>query len=236
VETEFASPLDVCVEAPDDFAAREALTFRAARADDAAAAAPLVFASGEREFRFFLGVSSDECVAFLRHAFALSAGRFSWRRHRVAVDAGGKVVGVLAAHDARDILPDDPHVAWTLLRYFGVRHTIPALLRGLVLEQELPKPKRSQTHVAHCAVAPATRGQGVFSALFDEALRAGMRGFADEREIVLDVLMSNTRAAALYRRLGFVDVPRRRPRSHRLPAELESIRMMRDSRAARREA
>lgn len=231
--TELADPLDSLVEVP---AASRALTFRAARAEDAAAAAPLVFASGEREFRFFLGVSSDECIAFLRYAFALSAGRFSWRRHRVALDVNGKVAGVLAAHDGRDILPDDPHIAWTLLRHFGLRRTVPMLLRGLVLEQELPKPKRGQTLVAHCAVAPATRGKGVFSVLFGNAQQTGMRGFASEegeREIVLDVLVSNTRAAALYRRLGFVDVPRRRPRSRRLPAELESIRMRLDPRSAR---
>ncbi|MFC5430243.1 N-acetyltransferase [Paraburkholderia denitrificans] len=204
------------------------MTFRAARAEDAAAAAPLVFASGEREFRFFLGVSADECVAFLRDAFALSAGRFSWQRHRVALDASGTVIGVIAAHDGRDMCADDAHIAWTLLRYFGSRRTVPMLLRGLVLEQELPKPKRSQTRVAHCAVAAAMRGTGVFCELFGDARRAGMRGLAgesDEREIVLDVLVSNTRAAALYRRLGFVEVARRRLRSRRLPVDLESIRM-----------
>jgi ribosomal protein S18 acetylase RimI-like enzyme len=36
---------------------------------------------------------------------------------------------------------------------------------------------------------------------------------------------SNTRAQALYECLGFVALPRRRPRSRRLPAELESVRM-----------
>ncbi|WP_322013613.1 N-acetyltransferase [Paraburkholderia sp. J12] len=229
------------MEAPLGAGAREALTFRPARADDAAAAAPLVFASGEREFGFFLGVAPQACIAFLQYAFALSAGRFSWRRHRVVVNAVGQVVGVLAAHDGRDILPDDPHIAWTLMRYFGVWRTVPMLLRGLVLEQELPKPKRSQTLVAHCAVAAATRGQGVFSALFGDAQQAAMRGFSTggsqeqgSREILLDVLVSNTRAAALYRRLGFVDVPRRRPPSRRLPAELESIRMRFDPSKTRR--
>jgi ribosomal protein S18 acetylase RimI-like enzyme len=226
---------DTLVDAAGVLPALPGLTFRAACAGDASEAAPLVFASGEREFRFFLGVSSEACVAFLRDAFALSAGRFSWRRHRVALDASGKVVGVLAAHDGRDILPDDLHIAWTLLRHFGLLRTVPMLLRGLVLEQELPKPARSQTLVAHCAVAADARGKGVFSELFGDARRTGMGGLAGkdgEREIVLDVLVSNTRAAALYRRLGFVDVERRRARSRRLPAELESIRMRLDRRLA----
>ncbi|MFM0340103.1 GNAT family N-acetyltransferase [Paraburkholderia fungorum] len=205
------------------------LTIRPARASDAVACAPLVFASGEHEFEFFLGVPAAQCIAFLEHAFALSGGRFSWRRHEVAVDARGEVVAVLAAHDGRRLLVDDPHIAWTLLCYFGIARTVPMLLRGLTLETELPKPKRTQTLIAHCATREDARGTGFFSALFDHALRgdvARQRGLeTHEREIVLDVLVSNTRAAALYRRLGFVDLPRRKPRSLRLPAELESVRM-----------
>ncbi|WP_442793661.1 GNAT family N-acetyltransferase [Paraburkholderia sp. ZP32-5] len=209
------------------------LSFRPARASDAAACAPLVFASGEHEFEFFLGVPARECTAFLEHAFALSGGRFSWRRHEVAVDAHGRIVAVLAAHDGRRILSDDPHIVWTLLRYFGPLRTVPMLLRGLVLETELPKPKRAQTLIAHCATLDEARGTGVFSALFEHAIRgenAQQRGLkTGDREIVLDVLVSNPRAAALYRRLGFVDLPRRKPRAWRLPADLESVRMRFDA-------
>jgi GNAT superfamily N-acetyltransferase len=213
------------------------LSFRPALASDAAACAPLVFASGEHEFEFFLCAPAAQCITFLEHAFALSSGRFSWRRHEVAVDARGEVVAMLAAHDGRRLLADDPHIAWTLLCYFGIARTVPMLLRGLVLEAELPKPKRPQTLIAHCVTREDARGTGVFSALFAHALRgdvAHQRGLeTHEREIVLDVLVNNTRAAALYRRLGFVDLPRRRPRSPRLPAELESVRMRYDPRVKR---
>ncbi|WP_420814715.1 GNAT family N-acetyltransferase [Paraburkholderia susongensis] len=209
------------------------LSFRPARASDATACAPLVFASGEHEFEFFIGVPAHQCIAFLEHAFALSGGRFSWRRHEVAVDARGRIVAVLAAHDGRRILSDDPHVVWTLLRYFGPLRAVPMLLRGLVLETELPKPKRAQTLVAHCATLAEARGTGVFSALFKHAIRsevAHQHGLETaDREIVLDVLVSNSRAAALYHRLGFVDLPRRKPRSPRLPTELESVRMRFDA-------
>lgn len=205
------------------------LSFRAARASDAAACAPLVFASGEHEFEYFLGVPAGQCVAFLAHAFALSGGRFSWRRHDVAVDARGKIVAVMAAHDGRRIMADDPHIVWSLLRYFGPLRTVPMLIRGLILETELPKPKRMQTLVAHCATRADMRGTGVFTTLFEHAQRgstAAEPGLdAGERDIVLDVLVSNPRAAALYRRLGFVALPRRRPRSRFLPAHLESVRM-----------
>lgn len=206
-----------------------ALTFRPARASDAAVCAPLVFASGEREFEFFLGAPAGQCIAFLEYAFACSSGRFSWRRHEVAVNEAGAVVAVLAAHDGRRIAFDDPHIVWALLRRFGVLRTVPMLLRGLVLETELPKPKRVQTLVAHCATHAEARGTGVFTALFEYALSstyASERGLEPGgREIVLDVLVHNSRAAALYRRLGFVALPRRRPRSRYLPAQLESVRM-----------
>ncbi|WP_322042813.1 GNAT family N-acetyltransferase [Paraburkholderia sp. J67] len=206
--------------------AAHTLTFRPARASDALICAPLVFESGAHEFEFFLGVSPERCITFLAFAFGLDGGRFSWRRHEVAVDANGEIVAVLAAHDGRRILADDPHVVFTLLRHFGLLRTVPMLLRGLVLETELPKPKRAQTLIAHCATREESRGTGAFSALFEHALGSVERGLdTPAREIVLDVLVSNTRAAALYRRLGFVELPRRKPRAKRLPAELESIRM-----------
>ncbi|MBI0326210.1 GNAT family N-acetyltransferase [Burkholderia plantarii] len=202
-------------------------TFRAARPDDAQACAPLILASGMREFGFFLGVPDEAMVGFLAGAFASRHGRFSWRRHRVAVAPDGSVAGVLAAHDGRVIALDDPHVAWLLLRRFGLRHTVASLLRGLVLEGELPAPKRSQTHVAHCAIDARWRGTGVFTALFEDACRHGAIAAAVEegREVVLDVLLSNTRAAALYRRLGFVELARAKPPAAKLPRELVSMRM-----------
>ncbi|KAF1064282.1 MULTISPECIES: GNAT family N-acetyltransferase [Burkholderia] len=200
-------------------------TFRAARPEDAAACAPLVLASGVREFGFFLGAAPEAMTAFLATAFASSHGRFSWRRHRVALAPDGRIAGVLAAHDGRLTSLDDPHVAWMLLRVFGARRTVAALLRGLVLEGELPAPKRAQTHVAHCAIDERWRGTGVFTALFEDARRAGALADGEGREVVLDVLLSNPRAAALYRRLGFVEQPRAKPVSRKLPAELESIRM-----------
>lgn len=199
--------------------------FRPARAADAAACAPLVFESGVREFGFFLGEAPDVCIAFLRAAFASRHGRFSWRRHRVATSADGAVLAVMAAHDGRAIAFDDPHVAWLLMRYFGPVRAVRMLLRGLVLESELPAPKRNQTLIAHCATDERVRGTGVFSALFADACGARMFDMVTGREVVLDVLLDNGRARGLYERLGFVEMARGRARSKRLPAALGSLRM-----------
>jgi len=203
-----------------------ALHFRAARAEDAQDCAPLIFASGAREFGFFLGVPADSCIEFLAFAFASGFGRFSYRRHRVAVTDNGCIAAVLAVHDGRATGLDDPHLALMLLLFYGLRRTVRMLLRGLVLESELPAPEASQTLIAHCATHESLRGTGVFTALFVDALRAGAMNGVGGQQVVLDVLVSNTRAYALYRRLGFVESPRRAALSPRLPLELESLRML----------
>ncbi|KVQ58864.1 acetyltransferase [Burkholderia territorii] len=199
--------------------------FRAACADDAAACAPLVFASGVGEFGFFLGESDARCIAFLQQAFRSRHGRFSWRRHRVAVGADGTVHAVMAIHDGRRTMFDDVHIVWALARFFGVRRTTGQLLRGLVLETEIPAPKRAQILIAHCATDERRRGTGIFTALLRDALATGALPDDDSRDIVLDVLTRNERARALYERLGFTALPRSRKRSRQLPAELDSVRM-----------
>ncbi|MGU7771060.1 GNAT family N-acetyltransferase [Burkholderia sp. MR1-5-21] len=205
--------------------------FRAAGPDDAAACAPLVFASGVGEFGYFLGEPETRCIAFLTDAFRSRHGRFSWRRHRVGVAEDGTVLAVMAVQDGSRTMLDDVHVVWALLRYFGVRGTLGRLLRGLVLETELPAPKRAQILVAHCATAGGHRGRGIFSALLDDAMRVGLLPSDGSRDVVLDVLVSNGRAKALYERLGFVALVRSRNPSRRLPAGLESIRMRLERRA-----
>ncbi|KWO41055.1 acetyltransferase [Burkholderia sp. MSMB1459WGS] len=205
--------------------AGEPARFRAADADDAAACAPLVFASGVAEFGFFLGESDARCIAFLQQAFRSRHGRFSWRRHRVAVADDGTVLAVMAIHDGQRTTFDDVHVVWALMRFFGLRRTIGQLLRGLVLETEIPAPKRSQIMIAHCATDERQRGTGIFSALFRDALDTGALPADGSRDVVLDVLTRNVRARALYERLGFVALPRLRARSRRLPGELDSTRM-----------
>ena len=213
--------------------AGEPVRFRAASANDAAACAPLVFASGVAEFGFFLGESDARCIAFLQQAFRSRHGRFSWRRHRVAVGDDGAVLAVMAIHDGQRTTFDDVHVVWALARFFGVRRTVGQLLRGLVLETELPAPKRSQILVAHCATDERQRGTGVFSTLFRDALDTGALPVDGSRDVVLDVLTRNARARALYERLGFVVLPRQRARSRRLPGELDSIRMRLERRGQR---
>jgi ribosomal protein S18 acetylase RimI-like enzyme len=199
---------------------------RPARADDAFQAAPLVFASGTLEFGFLFGVPEAQCIAFLQAAFASTHGRFSWRRHWVSAGEGDVVVGVLAAHGSRSTLSDNLWFAWMSLRFFGLRRTVGVLRRGLILESELPPPRRDETLLAHCATRADVRSRGIFSALLNAAqTRTTQPPIPQTNRLVLDVLVTNDAAARLYRRLGFVAIERKRPRARSLPAELESVRM-----------
>jgi ribosomal protein S18 acetylase RimI-like enzyme len=202
-----------------------ALLERPARATDALQAAPLVFASGRLEFGFLFGVPEEQCIAFLRAAFASTHGQFSWRRHWVSA-AEADVVGVLAAHGSRSTLSDNLWFAWMTLRFFGLRQTVGVLRRGLILESELPPPSRGETLLAHCATRADVRNRGIFSALLNAAKSSATQPSIRQNDsLVLDVLLTNDSAARLYRRLGFVSLARKRPRARTLPAELESVRM-----------
>lgn len=57
------------------------------------------------------------------------------------------------------------------------------------------------------AVAPASQGRGLGSALLDAALRSAAEAEVDE--MLLEVRHDNSVAMALYRRLGFTEIARR---------------------------
>lgn len=199
------------------------LAFRRAAADDADALAPLVLASGSQEFDWFLGVPPAECETFLRRAIAAPTGRFSWKRHLVAT-LDGQPVATLAIHDGCKNWLDDLYAIRDFLQHFGPLRTPSVIRRGLILETEIPSPTRRQTLMAHCATRPDLRGRGIFRALFSHAITQQLLPSVARQMLVLDVLDTNHRAAALYRELGFEPVERGR-RSTSLPAHLAATRM-----------
>lgn len=201
-----------------------ALAFRRARASDAEALAPLVLASGSQEFAWLLGAPPDACEAFLRHAIAAPHGRFSWNRHLVAT-LDGRPVAALAIQDGRNNWLDDFHAVKAFLAHFGLRRVPGIIHRGLILEREIPAPTRRQTLLAHCATHPGLRGRGIFRALFAHAMTCRLLPAGAGQKLVLDVLDTNRRAAALYQALGFEPMNEGRRRSAGLPAHLASTRM-----------
>ena len=130
--------------------------------------------------RFAAGVS----VALRALLVAPASCRSRRRRHRARRDGDPR---------RQQTMFDDVHRVGTGA-LFGVCRTIGQLLRGLILETEIPAPKRSQILVAHCATDERKRGTGVFSALFRDALDTGALPADGSRDVVLDVLTRNVRA------------------------------------------
>jgi hypothetical protein len=144
----------------------------------------------------------ETSVAFQGLALDVGAGRFSWRRHRVALGEPGDVVGALALHEGRHFAFDILHLALMLVCLFVLRPTIGMLLRSIVIESELPVPKCTQRLAVHCATRGDVLSAVVSSALFQDTPQTSDRASAEEREIVLDVLLSNVHSPAHNRRLG----------------------------------
>lgn len=201
-----------------------ALMFRRANANDAAVLAPLVLASGSEEFAWLLNAPPDACEDFLRHAIAAPHGRFSWTRHLIAT-LDDQPVAALAIQDGRHNWLDDFYAVRDFLKHFGLRRVPGIIRRGLILENEIPAPTRRQTLIAHCATHPDLRGRGIFRSLFAHAMTRQLLPARAGQMLVLDVLNTNRRAAALYRELGFESITDGRRCSSWLPAHLAATRM-----------
>lgn len=175
--------------------------FRPAAPEDAAAAAPLIYSSGPVAFDYvFTTRDGGDAQAFLAYAFTDGAGEFGWRNHWVGV-AEGQIVAVGAGYGARTHKAFTLAAARQIVSHYGMRRGLGVMLRGLRVESVIQPPSGDMHYLAHLAVLPELRGQGVGRALIDQLL--ALARDAGRRRIVLDVAVSNPRAEALYRRAGF---------------------------------
>lgn len=178
-----------------------AVRFRAATAQDAAAAVPLIHSSGPAAFDYVFAVPGRSTAqAFLRRAFADGAGEFGWRNHIVG-ELEGVVVAAGAGFGGETALAFTRAAARQILVHYGLRHAPGVIARGLKVERVIPPPSRGMHYLAHLGVSPILRGQGIGKALIDELIRRGVQ--AGRNRMVLDVAVSNPRAQALYARQGF---------------------------------
>lgn len=186
----------------------QAVRFRAATAQDAAAAVPLIHSSGPAAFDYVFALPGHgDARAFLHRAFVDGAGEFGWRNHLVG-ELEGVVVAVGAGYGGETSLAFTLAAARQILAHYGLRHAPGVIARGLGVERVIPPPGRGMHYLAHLGVSPALRGQGIGRALIDELVRRGVQ--AGRRRMVLDVATSNPRAQVLYERQGFVVTGERR--------------------------
>ena len=182
--------------------------FRAATAQDAAAAVPLIYSSGPAAFDYVFALPGHGGAQdFLRRAFVDGAGEFGWRNHVVG-ELEGVVVAAGVGYGGETALAFMLAAARQILAHYGLRHAAGVIARGLRVERVIPPPARGMHYLAHLGVSPALRGQGIGRALIEELVRRGMQ--AGRRHMVLDVAASNPRSQALYERLGFAVTGERR--------------------------
>ncbi|NII72754.1 ribosomal protein S18 acetylase RimI-like enzyme [Dyella sp. SG562] len=182
-------------------AASAQVRFRPAAAGDVAAAVPLIHSSGPGAFEYVFAVPGrSDAQAFLRHAFVDGAGEFGWRNHCVG-ELHGRVVAVGAGYGASAQWVFTLAAARQILGFFGWRHAVGVIARGLRVEAVIRPPSGRMHYLAHLGVEPALRGRGIGVALIEHlAAQAAALG---RMPLALDVAVTNPRAQALYERCGF---------------------------------
>ena len=179
------------------------ITIRSARADDAAAAAPLVHLSGPAAFDYVFARDGWRAEDFLRRAWRDGGGEFGHRSHVVA-EIDGEIVGVGAGYGSAP-LAFMLAAAGQIVSHYGPVQASGVIVRGLRVEQVIPPPPAGEAlYLAHLAVAPGLRSKGVGRRIIDHLLEAGAS--KGRRRVALDVSTANPRAQALYERLGFAVV------------------------------
>jgi ribosomal protein S18 acetylase RimI-like enzyme len=171
---------------------------RAASPDDPADA--LLYASAAPYYAAYAG-GPERARRLLRTLYPRARHTASWDVCRVA-DAGGAIVGVIAAFPAEDGDALARRFVRLTLAHFPPWR-LPALFRHLRATAAVaPRPPRGMLYVDALATDPAHRRRGVARALLAEADRlaaeAGLGGVA------LDTGIENRAARALYERSGFV--------------------------------
>lgn len=172
---------------------------RAARADDAPAAVPLLYSSGPAAFDYVFAQQGADATAFLAHAFANGRGEFGYRNHVVG-EFDGHVVAVGAGFGHADAATFTLAAARQILHHYGWRASGP-ILRGLRTERVIRPPAHGEFYLAHLAVAAGFRNHGLGSQLVARFIaQARQRSMS---WVTLDVALDNPHAEALYTRLGF---------------------------------
>jgi ribosomal protein S18 acetylase RimI-like enzyme len=175
--------------------------FRAAEARDAEPAVPLIYSSGPAAFDYvFSHDRPGQAVAFLRFAFADGAGEFGFRNHVVAL-ADDRIVAAGAAWDGRVALRFTLAAAAQILRFYGPLRAWGVIVRGLRVERVVRPPGADELYIAHLGVREELRGHGIGARLTRQLIASAEP--RRHRVAALDVAVTNPRAEALYRRLGF---------------------------------
>jgi ribosomal protein S18 acetylase RimI-like enzyme len=176
------------------------LIIRAATAEDAAAAVPLIYSSGPEVWDYLMGDGSPESsLPFLHNAWVSGKGVAGYKAHCVA-ERDGQVLGAIAVYSAKAHKAMGAQTFVQAVKYWGLG-VIPRIYpMSRVGRCYMRPPAANVDYVANFGVAAAARGQGVGTAMLAHFLeRAKQRG---KQFFELDVSVDNPRGQALYERFG----------------------------------
>lgn len=178
------------------------MKIRPARREDADAAIPLLYSSGPAVIDYILGTRGlDDLLPLLRNIFRDGAGELGYRNHIVAEGEDQRVVGLATGYGAPDLWRFTLAGTRQMLQYAGPFRGAGIVRRAMQVEKLIRPPKAKELYIAHLGVAPEYQSHGIGARLVEHLLQ---EGHALGRTVAaLDVALPNTRAIALYQRLGF---------------------------------
>ena len=176
------------------------ISIRRAQPDDIDFAVPLIYSSGPHEFDYIFNLGQKTALGYLSFAYPTKLGSQS---HRVCTVAtlNNKVVGIGSFYTSRDYTRLGFGNFWNVLKFFGPQNLLKISQRTSRIETIIPAPEADTGFISQLGVAEEFRGYGIGTALIRHFIeRARALGL---RKCVLDVAMTNSKAQALYERLGF---------------------------------
>ncbi len=186
------------------------LLFRPASPDDVAFVAPLMYDIAHRDFDPLFGglVRGWSACNVVERFYDAPGGMFSWVNTEITLSEGVPV-GFLTAYRSDSRQGGGAWLARIALD-LGPRAMLLLVWHSLVHGAFIPRHLPGSLYIAFVGVDPAHRSRGVGSAMLSRSI--AIAHASGIRLIELDVDFDNSRALALYERLGFRVVRKYRQR------------------------
>lgn len=175
--------------------------FRQATAEDAAAAAPLVYSSSPEMFEYVYGQENPSPLAFIEYAYKSRNGFFGYPLQTVGYEQDrNEVIFNIAHYGGDQAVRLTLQTAMLAFSFYGIWGGLRILRKTLHLSRMFIIPQHDSELLANAGVAKGFRGRGIFTACFEDIIeQVTAQG---KMRIELDVNMNNPGARNLYERLG----------------------------------
>jgi len=188
------------------------VSFRPATPGDAPFVTPLLYSISPRDFECLFAHLADglSVLDVLDRFYRIPGGMFSWHNTELAL-VDSQPAGLLTAYAASS---GEGSSAWLLrgISTLGIRGLLRLARRGLPLSRTMQPLLPGSWYIAFVGVQAKQRSLGIGTSLIERSVvRARGAGCSCAE---LDVEDDNPRAQALYERLGFQLVSRRKVPGH----------------------